>query len=535
MHNPEKFEQPKMEMQGVVEEVKSLLMEAEERKMAPEDPYRILKAEQKKLNDREVIDRYFELEGKSEPDYMKEVKSLSKKIGDLSPGCELSIVIPAYREEKNILKTLEELRNSISLEKDQYEIILVNNYPEGVVPDKTQEIAEKFKKEQGWENLHILEKQFPKEIANVGSARKLGSDVVLLRHKERLRELPEKNVFYIAGTDADLFEIPKDHYPRMLEELKNQQLDAIAGHPRLASVDKLLPPDFFEKRPNLATFVKIKSAAYPSDVGDVGEKKKFEIIGQDFALSASAYARIGGIPRLRAGEDSAISNRATELNLKCDFLKSKHQIVASPRRILIDWRATLLGETWDPKRFVEGTEMIRKLEHLPLTEFIETIPDITKKEVVGVIKSRLIRSADWIIYSGENLYLDTSLKKAISLLKECLAIEGVRLPFDVDKAEKEMYNPLVKFTFYQLIQRDDLRWDKNERAHRDLETAEQQIEYSKSLISEKGETENASNNLSLFQLKKNEAELRIQILNLLEETPEDDFEKLYRTKLKKIE
>jgi len=490
---------------------------------ASADLYSILKAEQKNLSDQEIIERYFELERQLEPNYMEKVESLSREIGGLPPGCELSIVIPAYREETNIRKTLEELRNKISLPENMYEVILVVNYPEGAAPDRTREIAEAFKMEQGWANLHILEVQFPKEISNVGSARKLGSDIALFRYQQRMKNFPNDNVFYIAGTDADVLEIAEDHYPKMLEELKSNQLEVIAGLPRAMVTSESLPPNFYETRPNLFILSKVLSTFS----SEAEKAKGFSVVGQDFALRASAYARIGGIPRLIAGEDTSISDRAVELNLKHGILEN-NRIVTSPRRMLIGLKDFFMGEAWSTEKFPTLTEKIRDLEQqFTIGELIERIPDITKEELAEFIKSQLVVSAAQLSQK-KNQYLDLSLEEVIGLLKEILGREKIGLPFDIDEAKDEIYSALVKRTYYELVQRPDLIREKKEYARRDLEAAGQKLKASEDIIAGQGKTEEASMRLSLVNLEEKEARLRLKILDLLEGTSKDRFEEMYK-------
>ncbi len=72
----------------------------------------------------------------------------------------LSIILPAYQEEKRIPKTLEKVRNYLSKQQYSWEVIVVNDGS----PDKTgQVVTEKIK---GWKNFCLIDYKINKGKGN---------------------------------------------------------------------------------------------------------------------------------------------------------------------------------------------------------------------------------------------------------------------------------------------------------------------------------------------------------------------------------
>ena len=64
---------------------------------------------------------------------------------------ELSVIIPAYNEEKRIRKTLETLITYLDRKKHYYEIIVVNDGS----TDKTKEVIQEFVKDSGNKKIKV--------------------------------------------------------------------------------------------------------------------------------------------------------------------------------------------------------------------------------------------------------------------------------------------------------------------------------------------------------------------------------------------
>ena len=78
---------------------------------------------------------------------------------------ELSVIIPAYNEEKRIRKTLETLIAYLDRKKHNYEIIVVNDGS----TDKTKEVIQEYVKDSGNKNPNRPKGRGIREIFNVGN------------------------------------------------------------------------------------------------------------------------------------------------------------------------------------------------------------------------------------------------------------------------------------------------------------------------------------------------------------------------------
>jgi hypothetical protein len=95
--------------------------------------------------------------------------------------CKNIVMIPAYREEIIILNILKSLYEQKGISKDDYEIIVLVNYPDGQKPmindydeqwklvwvahfDRTKEVVDAFNKTHKDINISVLEQSFPKTV-----------------------------------------------------------------------------------------------------------------------------------------------------------------------------------------------------------------------------------------------------------------------------------------------------------------------------------------------------------------------------------
>ncbi len=380
------------------------------------DPYLILKKEKDLLSDSEAIGKYLDIEKQGETAYFYELENFCEQLKQLPKECELSIVIPAYHEEQGIQHTLESIYKT-TLDSKFYEIILVVNYPEGEVRDKTLDIVNNLKKKNKLNNLHIVEKIFNKKIAGVGAARKLGSDIALLRYEKR----HDNSNFYIAGTDADIVTVPEDNYVQALHQLKETGADVLAGPVTIdQSLVGKLPEEFWKTHENLAVLIETSKQLTKVKESISKEFQSFSVTGPNYFIKASSYARIGGIPRLQTGEDIAISTRASNLGLRCEALQAQ-TITVSARRFIFDFNSMLAhtesiyGAAW----FTEVSKKIREsgYNEETLLSIIKDIPDIPDTKLKDYIKNRLKFIINTIALQ-KNINVNLVLNSTIDIIKE---------------------------------------------------------------------------------------------------------------------
>jgi len=129
-------------------------------------------------------------------------KNNSKK-KDLLNKMKLSIVIPARNEQENIKETIEFIIPYI--DKENTEIIIVNDYSE----DKTEEIARKISEK--FKNVKVINNKKPQGFANA-----------------LLSGIDEAKGEYILPIMADMCDDPKI-IKKMLKEAEERNFDIVCG------------------------------------------------------------------------------------------------------------------------------------------------------------------------------------------------------------------------------------------------------------------------------------------------------------------
>ena len=249
----------------------------------------------------------------------------------IDPRCKLTLVLPAYREEKVILETLRSLEGQTGIDPSEFEVLVVANYPTdekptineydehgtkiGEHPDSTKEIAEKFSQDAKIKVL-VIEQDFPKYqpttngnetgFAGVGIATKLGLDLALMRQQNN----PQIIGYYGADTLFD---------PNWVKECLNgfQQTgaDAVRGKQQRTKIDNRIEDenglhilaedqvvnirDYEERRYRYYHRLKIALNEEAVMQGSDTKKEAHGVATQ----TAGIYAHIGGMNIATGGED----------------------------------------------------------------------------------------------------------------------------------------------------------------------------------------------------------------------------------------
>lgn len=204
----------------------------------------------------------------------------------------LIIVIPSYDEEPE--KSLESL-GRCRVEEGEVDVLLVFNHSAKApvsVKEKHAEQAESYRNshlQNGIPVYSLSAFDLPPRHAGVGLARKIGMDVSLQR-------------FAQAGTDGLIvcFDADSEVSENYLQELLKTERAGAEGlslyfeHPL-----EELPAQEVERIANYETWLRyyvqaLRYSNYPH---------AFHTIGSSMAVRASAYAKIGGMNRRKAGED----------------------------------------------------------------------------------------------------------------------------------------------------------------------------------------------------------------------------------------
>lgn len=164
--------------------------------------------------------------------YRDFIEQLATSIPPMTSECRVSIFIPSYREGKYIRECLEKYVQQIDnkgnpIDPKYYEIVILENIREGEDWDATREEIEEVKRSNPQIRIHLIRCRFPKEIASVGLARAILSDVITYRAHRR--ENPA-GPLYLISEDADLQEVdPKIVYHTIERFSRFPEIDYIRG------------------------------------------------------------------------------------------------------------------------------------------------------------------------------------------------------------------------------------------------------------------------------------------------------------------
>lgn len=264
---------------------------------------------------------------------------------------KLSIIIPAYNEEKFILGTLNSLaRQTDNLDKplsrEFYQVVIVNNNS----TDDTVKVIEKFAHEHKNLNCFIINEKEKSVVA----ARITGYNYVLNN--------PLVTTELLASGDSDVIFHPLWVYT-LLEKFQKEHFDVLSNA-------GCFPLDFWQKVPNLVS-------RYLDEIGTIffnretinwlGVRGKtflfteqifFDFIrlatDQCFAIAKNAYQQVGGYTRdfLDDGKKQEYTNEGGRLLAKLERTTAKiiysneAPYTANPRRILNEPEKFLGGKLY---------------------------------------------------------------------------------------------------------------------------------------------------------------------------------------------
>ena len=238
------------------------------------------------------------------PGFLAEIDDQPLVLTPPDPHCAAIVIVPARDEAGGIAATLSALAgqrdsDGAPLAPRRYEIILLANN----CSDQTVAVARAFAAVHPALALHVAERTFPMSEANVGTARRL-----LMDEAYRRFALLDRPGGVIVSTDADTCPEPTWLAATLAEIAAGA--DAVGGRIRTDARDRAL----------------LAAGARHSHLRDVGYRTlmtevealldpvshdpwphHFQHFGASLALTAAAYRAVGGLPRLPALEDVALS------------------------------------------------------------------------------------------------------------------------------------------------------------------------------------------------------------------------------------
>ena len=114
------------------------------------------------------------------PEYKQEYKSLIGKFIPINDSVKYQLIIIAYREENFIGDCVESLINQTT-SPYEFEVLIINNCSKEEEFDNTEIVVKEKLEKYKYDNIHLINVKFPKEIVGAALAAKFGIDVALHR------------------------------------------------------------------------------------------------------------------------------------------------------------------------------------------------------------------------------------------------------------------------------------------------------------------------------------------------------------------
>ena len=114
------------------------------------------------------------------PSYRQEYNNLVVNSNHIKDSVKYQLVILSYKEENCIGDCLESLINQTT-SPDKFEVLIINNCSYEEEFDNTEDIVKEKLEKYKYDNIHLINVKFPKEIASAALAAKYGMDYALYR------------------------------------------------------------------------------------------------------------------------------------------------------------------------------------------------------------------------------------------------------------------------------------------------------------------------------------------------------------------
>lgn len=351
--------------------------------------------------EKEAIDNYLDSIKDNDSDHYSRLTNLLAQptMKPMNTKTRVSVNIPARMEGKGIYKMLESYtaqvdKTGAEINPELYEINIVVNRKQGEASDNTAEeisrfIAESQSKGKQY-NINFVDIEFDVAHANVGYARKVITDLTLLRSNSRSSK---DGVLYIESEDADLLHVDSRTIINIIEKLDNNpHLDAVRGiEDRAPSV--MMENDFLFTMQRMKDFAGTIMQNRKSFRPENNAKWDYfwnRVItgGWNTAYSAEAYALIGGYDAKIVAEDTAIGEKISMIRgdgkmPNLDVIgRVSSRTDSSPRRFIHE---VLTGENAYSGAF-NDPEVNNLIKNEPLDKLIERIKPLSRIDDTNVDK-----------------------------------------------------------------------------------------------------------------------------------------------------
>lgn len=364
------------------------LLNAEEYK--PRYSETLIKNPNAKLEEFDEIKKYFSHQTSS---YINSIDALSSLDTPLSSETRVIVTIISYGEGHRIKNTLELYLNQ-DIDFNLFEIILLDNHPENVDRDNTEEEVKKFIQENPNIKVIYAYKTWKEgEYAAIGNARKHVFDISLNRILRR--GLGFKDTILISN-DADAISYDSNYLSSIIKKFDSSpEVDAL--------VTKMSIPDYAMAKPNIAVATEIldlMERVIIKENKDLGEPADPVIfVGRSCAMRSSIIAASGGCNQRATVHDDRelgwIISDARNWDPKRIIQFDETSMVTDPRRHLDALASGLLVDL-----MLFNFHVKPELRQMNNEEVLKLIPDDVDWELL----QEEIDSTWMSQFSGNKLY-----------------------------------------------------------------------------------------------------------------------------------
>lgn len=221
---------------------------------------------------------------------------------------KICVIVPVKDEAETLIKTLDALyhqKDDIGkhIDKNMYEVLLLANN----CTDNSYKIAKEYKEVHPGFNLHVAEIELRKEIAHIGTIRRMLMDEAYLRFMNNNK--PEG---IIASTDGDS-EVQENWIYHIIDAIKNGN-DAVGG--RIIS----------RNTPILSRWHHLQNVTYRYYVSQLETifnpckhdpwPRHFQCYGPSLAVTCHTYQKAGRLPAIPFLEDEEFRKTLYRMDAK---------------------------------------------------------------------------------------------------------------------------------------------------------------------------------------------------------------------------
>ena len=257
---------------------------------------------------------------KQSPEYRARLQTLLVQTSAMEQDCRLSINIPARMEGKNLMRLLDQYlrqedQDGKPVDPKLFEVNILVNRKESEQSDGSVEVVNEWKARHPEVRVNVVDVVFSNEEGCVGLARKMLTDLSLMRS---LARSSQAGPLYIETEDADVVSMDKRMVAKLVRDFDaNPGVDNYRGtEDRQAEILQKNPLLFFGKRLGSIVEVLLRHKEIRSEKASENNFTWNRIIssGWNNAYTAEAYAQIGGYdPKAFVGEDMEIGKRISVL------------------------------------------------------------------------------------------------------------------------------------------------------------------------------------------------------------------------------